>query len=53
MSNQPAPTLRDLPLDLDGLSLALEGDPLVTGGRLDLRTGEVHGVGPLSVHAHP
>jgi Uncharacterised protein family (UPF0158) len=42
-----APALRDLPVDLDELSLALEGDPLLTGGRLDLRTGEVHQFGPL------
>lgn len=42
-----APALRDLPIDLDELSLALEGDPLLTGGRLDLRTGEVHQIGPL------
>ncbi len=53
MSNQPAPVLRGLPIELDGLSLTLEGDPLVTGGWLDLRTGEVHRVGPLSVHAQP
>ncbi len=53
MSNQPAPALRDVPIDLDGLSLALEGGPLLTDGRLDLRSGEVHQVGPLSVHAHP
>lgn len=39
--------LRNLPVDLDELSLALEGDPLLTGGRLDLRTGEVHQIGPL------
>ena len=51
MSKQPVPALRALPIELDRLSLALEGDPLVTGGRLDLRTGEVHQVGPLSVHA--
>lgn len=43
----PAPALRDLPVDLDDLSLALEGDPLLTGGRLDLRTGEVQQIGPL------
>ena len=43
----PAPALRDLPVDLDELSLALEGDPLLTGGRLDLRTGEVQQIGPL------
>lgn len=42
-----APALQDLPVDLDDLSLALEGDPLLTGGRLDLRTGEVHQIGPL------
>lgn len=42
-----APTLRDLPIDLDELSLALEGDPLLTGGRLDLSTGEVHQIGLL------
>jgi hypothetical protein len=40
------PALRDLPVDLDDLSLALEGDPLLTGGRLDLRTGEVQQIGP-------
>lgn len=51
MSNQPAPALRDLPIELDDPSLALEGDPLLAGRRLDLHTGEVHGVGPLSVHA--
>lgn len=39
--------LRDIPVDLDELSLALEGDPLLTGGRLDLRTGDVHQIGPL------
>ena len=43
----PAPALRDLSVDLDELSLALEGDPLLTGGRLDLRTGEVQQIGPL------
>jgi hypothetical protein len=42
-----APALRDLPVDLDELSLALEGDPLLTGGRLDLRTGDVQQIGPL------
>jgi hypothetical protein len=41
------PVLRDLPIDLDELSLALEGDPLLTGGRLDLRTGDVQQIGPL------
>lgn len=47
-----APALRDLPVDLDELSLALEGDPLLTGGRLDLRTGEVHQFGPLYERDH-
>lgn len=42
-----APALRDLPVDLDDLSLALEGDPLLTGGRLDLRSGDVQQIGPL------
>lgn len=42
-----APVLRDLPIDLDDLSLALEGDPLLTGGRIDLRTGDVQQIGPL------
>lgn len=42
-----APVLRDLPIDLDELSLALEGDPLLTGGRIDLRTGDVQQIGPL------
>lgn len=41
------PDLSDLPIDLDDLSLALEGDPLLTGGRLDLRTGEVQQISPL------
>jgi hypothetical protein len=43
----PVPALRDLPIDLDDLSLALEGDPLLTGGRIDLRTGDVRQIGPL------
>lgn len=44
---EQAPALRDLPIDLDELALALEGDPLLTGGRLDLRTGDVQQIGPL------
>lgn len=43
----PAPALRNLTIDLDDLSLALEGDPLLTGGRLDLPTGDVQQIGPL------
>ena len=47
LGHVPAPALRDLPIDLDDLSLALEGDPLLTGGRLDLRSGDVQQIGPL------
>jgi len=43
----PGPALRALPVDLDDLSVALEGDPMLTGGRIDLRTGIVHQAGPL------
>ena len=53
MSNQRAPALRDLPLDLEGPSLALEDGPLLTDGRLDLHTGEVQWGGPIGLHAHP
>ncbi|WP_103383298.1 UPF0158 family protein [Pseudonocardia dioxanivorans] len=37
----PMPLLRPLAVDLDVLTEILEGDPLTTGGALDLRTGEV------------
>lgn len=37
----PTPMLRPLPVDLEQLSGILEGDPMTTGGALDLRTGEV------------
>jgi hypothetical protein len=37
----PTPTLRPLPVDLEELSMILEGDPINGGGRIDLRTGEV------------
>ncbi len=37
----PTPLLRRLPVDLEELSLVLEGDPLSGDGRLDLRDGEV------------
>ena len=33
--------LRPLPVDLEELSMILEGDPVHGGGRIDLRTGEV------------
>jgi hypothetical protein len=42
-----APALGDLPIDLDDLSFALEGDPVLTGGRLNLRTGDVQQIGPI------
>lgn len=37
----PTPLLRPLPVDLDELSSALEGDLVSGGGRIDRRTGEV------------
>jgi hypothetical protein len=37
----PTPMLRPLPVDLEELSMVLEGDPVLGGGRIDLRTGEV------------
>lgn len=37
----PIPMLRPLPVDLEELSMVLEGDPVQGGGRIDLRTGEV------------
>lgn len=37
----PTPMLRPLAVDLEQLSDILEGDPMSTGGALDLRTGEV------------
>ncbi len=47
LGSGPSPELRSMPVDLDELSLALEGDPNLTGGKLDLRTGEVHLVSPM------
>ena len=41
LGTAPTPMLRPLPVDLDDLSSALEGDPMLSGGRLDLRTGDV------------
>jgi hypothetical protein len=41
LSSRPTPTLRPLPVDLEELSMVLEGDPVHGGGRIDLRTGEV------------
>ena len=37
----PAPLLRPLPVDLEELSMILEGDAVEGGGRIDLATGEV------------
>ena len=37
----PTPMLRPLPVDLEELSMILEGDPVHGGGRIDLRIGEV------------
>ena len=37
----PAPELRPIAVDLEELALVLEGDPVHSGGRIDLRTGEV------------
>jgi hypothetical protein len=37
----PAPMLRPLPVDLEDLSMILEGDPVHGGGRVELATGEV------------
>jgi hypothetical protein len=41
LGNGPALMLRALPVDLEELAGILEGDPLNTGGRIDIRTGEV------------
>jgi hypothetical protein len=41
LGNGPTPVLRPLPVDLEELSMVLEGDPVQGGGRIDLRTGEV------------
>ncbi len=38
---RPPHGLKPLPVDLDELSIILEGDPLYGGGKIDLRTGEV------------
>ncbi|RYC05721.1 UPF0158 family protein [Nocardioides zhouii] len=37
----PAPMLRPLPVDLEDLSMVLEGDPVQGGGRIELSGGEV------------
>lgn len=41
LGNGPTPKLRPLPVDLEELSMILEGDPVHGGGRIDLRTGVV------------
>lgn len=37
----PTPLLRSLPVDLEDLGCMLEGDPLMGGGAIDLKSGEV------------
>ena len=37
----PTPLLRGLPVDLEELTMVLEGDPSQGGGRIDLRSGDV------------
>lgn len=41
LGSGPSPMLRPLPVDLEELSMVLEGDPLQGGGGIDVRTGEV------------
>jgi hypothetical protein len=41
LGSGPTPKLRPLPVDLEELSMILEGDPAHGGGRIDLRTGQV------------
>ena len=41
LGSGPTPMLRPLPVDLEELSMILEGDPVQGGGRIDLGTGEV------------
>lgn len=41
LGDGPTPMLRRLPVDLEELSMILEGDPVQGGGRVDLTTGEV------------
>lgn len=41
LGDGPTPMLRPLPVDLEELSMILEGDPVQGGGRIDLTTGEV------------
>ncbi len=40
IGTRPAPLLRAVPVNLEELSMMLEGDPAYGGGRLDLETGE-------------
>jgi len=41
LGNGPAPLLRPLPVDLEELAMALEGDPMQGNGAIDLTTGAV------------
>ncbi len=47
LGTAPAPLLQPLPVDLEELSSVLEGDPVLTGGRLDRRTGDVIPEAPM------
>ena len=41
LGTAPTRLLKPLPVDLEELAMALEGDPIQGGGRIDLTTGEV------------
>ena len=41
LDGRPASVLRPLPVNLEEPAGLLEGDPVQSGGRIDLRTGEV------------
>jgi hypothetical protein len=43
----PTPLLRPLPVDIEELASILEGDPTLTGGRIDLRNGDVILASPM------
>ncbi len=41
LGNGPSPLLHPMPVDLEEVSMILEGDPVQGSGRIDLTTGEV------------
>ncbi len=47
LGTAPASMLRPLPVDLEELASVLEGDPMLSGGRLDLRSGDVIAEPPM------